>query len=93
MKIIFYVIFYSTVFRVATWSGNQKKSGKTKKNDNSQIKMGVFKKSQEKVRIFFFLNIIFCQFKFTAFLVYKYLQLVKNLLKIHKSQTKFAKFS
>ena len=32
-------------------SGNQEKSGKTKKNDKSQVKIGVFEKSQE---IFFF---------------------------------------
>ena len=32
----------------------QEKSGKTKKNDKSQVKMGVFEKSQEKVKKFFF---------------------------------------
>ena len=32
---------------VATWSGNQEKSEKTKKNDKSQVKMGVFEKSQD----------------------------------------------
>ena len=31
---------------VGTWSGNQEKSGKTKKNDKSQVKVGVFEKSQ-----------------------------------------------
>jgi len=31
-------------------SGNQEKSGKTKKNDKSQVKMGVFEKSQEKIQ-------------------------------------------
>ena len=39
--------------RVATWSGNQEKSGKTEKNDKSQVKIGFFEKSQEKVRNFF----------------------------------------
>ena len=29
-------------------SGNQEKLGKTKQNDKSQVKMGVFEKSQEK---------------------------------------------
>ena len=32
------------VFRVAT------RSGKTKKNDESQVKMGVFEKSQENIK-------------------------------------------
>ena len=32
---------------VGTWSGNQEKSGKTKKNDKSQVKVGVFEISQE----------------------------------------------
>ena len=40
--------FTSEVYkhRVATWSGNQEKSGKTKNNDKSQVKMWVFEKSQ-----------------------------------------------
>jgi len=39
----FYEISLLDVFlRAATWSG------KTKKNDKSQVKMGVFEKSQEK---------------------------------------------
>ena len=44
-----FVDFICITYRVATWSGNQKKSGKTKKNDKSQVKMGVFEKSQEKI--------------------------------------------
>ena len=36
--------------RVTTWSGKVRKSGKTKKNDKSQVKTGVFEKSQEKSR-------------------------------------------
>ena len=56
----------------------QEKSGKTKKNDKSQVKFGVFEKSQEKVSKIFFKNTRFCQFKFTKFLIFKYLQLVKN---------------
>ena len=55
-------------------SGNQEKSGKTKKNDKSQVKKGVFEKSQEK----FLINIKCCQFKFTKFLIFKSLPLVKN---------------
>ena len=38
-----------STFRVAKWSGKIGKSGKTKKNDKSQVKMGVFEKSQEKI--------------------------------------------
>ena len=38
-------LFNVVILRVATWSG------KTKKNDKSQVKMGVFEKSQD----FFFL--------------------------------------
>ena len=34
--------------RVATRSGNQEKSGKTKINDKSQDKMGVFEKKDRK---------------------------------------------
>ena len=60
--------------RVATRSGNQEKSGKTKINDKSQEKMGVFEKKTgnltKKVR--------FCQFKFTKFLIFKSFQMVKN---------------
>ena len=37
-----------TILRVATWSG------KTTKNDKSQLKMGVFEKSQENHENFFF---------------------------------------
>ena len=59
---------------VSTWSGNQEKSEKNKKNDKSQVKVGVFEKSQE----IFFLNIRFCQIKFTKFLILKSLQKVKN---------------
>ena len=33
--------------RVDTWSGNQEKSRKNKKNDKSQEKMGIFEKRQE----------------------------------------------
>ena len=43
---------------IAGLPNGQKKSGKNKKNDKSQVKMGVFEKIQEKilvrkVRIFF----------------------------------------
>ena len=34
--------------RVALWSRKVRKSGKTKKNDISQVKIRVFEKSQEK---------------------------------------------
>ena len=40
---------------VGTWSGNQEKSGKTKKNDKSQVKVGVFEKFME---IFFLKHLI-----------------------------------
>ena len=46
-----------------------RKSGKTKKNDKSQVKIGVFKKSQEK---------ILKNIRFTKFLIFKSLPLVKN---------------
>ena len=39
-----------------------------------QVKMRVFEKIQEK----FLKNIRFCQFKFTKFLIFKSLRLVKN---------------
>ena len=43
-----------------------RKSGKTKKDDKSQVKMGAFEKSQEKVKK----KNRFCQFKFTEFLIF-----------------------
>ena len=76
-KILIKVMKYYWLFeysRIATWSGNQEKSGKTKKNDKSQVKMGVFEKSQEK----FIKNIRFFQFKFTKFPTFISLPLVKN---------------
>ena len=48
----------------------QEKSGKTKKNDKSQVKWFFLK----KVRKIFLLNIVFCQFKFTKFLIFKSLR-------------------
>ena len=63
--------------RVATWSENQEKSGKTKKNEKSQVKVGVFEKSHKnsgkKLK-----NIRFCQVKFTKFLIFKSLRMIKN---------------
>jgi len=44
------------IIRVATWSGNQEKSGKTKKNDKSQVKMGDFCKKSGKSQEIFFLK-------------------------------------
>ena len=32
------------IIRVATWSGNQEKSGKTNNNNKSHVKIGVLKK-------------------------------------------------
>ena len=54
------------MIRVATWTGNQAKSGKTKKNDKSQVKIGVFEKSQEKIKK----KNRFFQFKFTKFFIF-----------------------
>ena len=50
LKAIFleFLKMYKQPCRVATWSRNQESSGKTKKNDKSQVKMGFFEKSQEK---------------------------------------------
>ena len=42
-----------STFRVATWTGNYENSGKIKKNDKSQesqVKIGVFENSQEKIK-------------------------------------------
>ena len=73
--------------RVATWSGNQEKSGKTKKNDKSQVKMGVFEKSQEKSRKSLKKQIL--SVKFTNSLYSNSKKLIKNSL----CQTKITKFS
>ena len=40
------IVVLSTTFRDATRTGNKKKSAKTKKNYKSQVKIGVFDKSQ-----------------------------------------------
>ena len=53
----------------------QENSGKTKKNDKSQVIIGVFKTSQETWKIY--KKFRFCQFKFTKFLIFKSLQMVK----------------
>ena len=52
----------------------QEKSGKTKKNDKSQVKMRVLKKVRKK----FLKKTRFRQFKFTEFLIFKSLRIVKN---------------
>ena len=56
---IYYVVRYKCfayraiyINRVATWSGKVRKSGKIKKNDKSQEKMGCFEKKSGKVRKF-----------------------------------------
>ena len=72
--------------RVATWS---EKSGKTKKNYKSQVKTGGFWKIQE----FIFLNIRFCQLKFTKFLILKSNRMKKNYLKFFKLRLKLQNFS
>ena len=43
-------IFLIPYITVATWSGKVKNSRKTKKNDKSQVKIGVFEKSQVKIK-------------------------------------------
>ena len=44
-------VFTSLIIsRVATRSGKVRKSGKAKKDDKSQVKMGVFEKSQENIK-------------------------------------------
>ena len=53
----------------------KEKSGKTKKNDKSQVKIEVLEKVRKKKNRF-------CQYKFTKFFIFKSLQIVKNLLKI-----------
>ena len=57
-------------------SGNQEKSGKNLKNDKSQEKMGGFEKKSGNL-IKFKKKVRFCQFKFTKFLVFQSLQMVK----------------
>ena len=66
--------------RVATRSGKVRKSGKTKKNDESQEKMGLFEKKSGKVRKFDEIKkkVQICQLKFTNFLIFQSLQMVKN---------------
>ena len=41
---VYLILILDNTCRVATWSGNQEKSRKTKKNDKSQVKMGFLKK-------------------------------------------------
>ena len=48
--VVLFLRIYLDLCRVATWSGNQEKSGKTKKNDKNQEKSGKnggFFKTQE----------------------------------------------
>ena len=50
--------------------------------------MGVFEKSKEKILN----NIRFCQIKFTNFLIFKSLRMVKNQLKFSKVRLKLQNF-
>ena len=43
------IVSYSGLPHGQEKSGNQKKPGKTKKNDKNQVKIGVFEKSQKKL--------------------------------------------
>ena len=61
-------LFNVVILRVATWSG------KTKKNDKSQVKTGVFEKSQEKSRK----NYKKHQILSVQILIFRILRLVKN---------------
>ena len=55
---------------VGTWSGNQEKSGKAKKNDKSQ------EKSRNSLK-----NMRFSKFSLKKFLIFKRLQMAKKIIK------------
>ena len=65
---------------------SQEKLIKMTKVRKSQVKIGVFEKSQVKMEVFensqknFFFNIRFFLFEYTKYLIFKSLQLVKNLI-------------
>ena len=48
------MVVYNEVKLILGLPHGQEKSGKTKKNNKSQVKMGLFEKSQEKAGKFFF---------------------------------------